>query len=256
VQQPAQQSRAEEGRQGQGQAGEGRQQEQPCTSPLPAGSTTAARCEASQACPSGGAGSQQGGPLNEDRGSTGAAPGAVWVPEGTAGQGTPAARLLRKLRWATLGPPYDWTRRAYRTDVQYQPLPQYLADLAVQLAAAAAGSAMAASQSDAAKSCRRGRTAQPDAPEGCRGGAARCGGEGAAAVGAGAERGRAGCMDSTLAGRSAAAGGNGGSIGEVGSESSVGRRPFCPDVALVNYYYEGGFPPPGTPGLSERRWTG
>lgn len=63
---------------------------------------------------------------------------ARWVrgDDATPGRGVAARKLLRKLRWATLGPPFDWTRRVYRHDVQYSPLPQYLADLAVQLARA------------------------------------------------------------------------------------------------------------------------
>ena len=103
------------------------------------------------ACSSGGApacggGCARGGSASGGACDAGAAAAAanVWGPSGGgAGPGgaqpQPAPRLLRKLRWAALGPPYDWTRRAYCWDAQYLPLPQYLADLAVQLAAAVQG---------------------------------------------------------------------------------------------------------------------
>lgn len=55
----------------------------------------------------------------------------LWV-EG--GAGPTAASLLRRLRWATLGPPYDWTQRAYLRDAPHTPLPEQLRQLAVTLA--------------------------------------------------------------------------------------------------------------------------
>lgn len=91
---------------------------------------------------------------------------------GRSGQeGTVAAKLLRKLRWATLGPPYDWTQRVYRSDLPHSPLPRYLAELAVRLAAAV---------------------------------------------------------------------GELGAAGAGGGAASAGAQPFRPDVALVNYYHQGG----------------
>jgi alkylated DNA repair protein alkB family protein 1 len=72
-----------------------------------------------------------------------AAGGGVWA---AAGGGVPAARLLRKLRWASAGPPFDWTRRQYDAHAAHAPLPPDLASLAARLAAAAAaGSAAGAS---------------------------------------------------------------------------------------------------------------
>lgn len=69
-----------------------------------------------------------------------AAPAAVsehtlW---GLSGSGPPAASLLGKLRWATLGPPYDWTHRRYLRDVPHTPLPPALRRLAAELAILAA----------------------------------------------------------------------------------------------------------------------
>jgi hypothetical protein len=50
-----------------------------------------------------------------------------------------AAHLLEKLRWTTLGPPYDWTKREYRMEApaQAQVVPQDLRSLCRRLAAAA-----------------------------------------------------------------------------------------------------------------------
>lgn len=52
------------------------------------------------------------------------------------GVGPPARQLLHKLRWATLGPQFNWTERQYDFSVQYRPLPATLASLARQMAAA------------------------------------------------------------------------------------------------------------------------
>ncbi len=57
---------------------------------------------------------------------------------GLGGSGPPAASLLGKLRWATLGPPYDWTHRRYLRDVPHTPLPPALRRLAAELASLAA----------------------------------------------------------------------------------------------------------------------
>ena len=59
----------------------------------------------------------------------------VW---GAEGSGPTAASLLRRLRWATLGPPYDWTQRLYLRNVPHMPLPAPLRQLAVALADLAA----------------------------------------------------------------------------------------------------------------------
>lgn len=54
------------------------------------------------------------------------------------GSGPSAASLLGKLRWATLGPPYDWAHRLYLRGVPHTPLPHDLRCLAVELASLAA----------------------------------------------------------------------------------------------------------------------
>lgn len=97
-----------------------------------------------------------------------AAPAAgVWGP---GGSGPTAESLLVRLRWATLGPPYDWTQRTYRQDVQHVPLPAPLHQLAASLADLAAQL-----------------------------------------------------------------------LGEGGDQQGLlaQARPYCPDAALVNFYYEG-----------------
>ncbi|QDZ19016.1 alpha-ketoglutarate-dependent dioxygenase AlkB [Chloropicon primus] len=43
---------------------------------------------------------------------------------------TPAQVLLDRLRWVSLGPQYDWTRRVYRDDVPCRGLPRRLKELA------------------------------------------------------------------------------------------------------------------------------
>ncbi|PNW82309.1 hypothetical protein CHLRE_06g278198v5 [Chlamydomonas reinhardtii] len=51
------------------------------------------------------------------------------------GPGPAAEQLLRKLRWATLGPQFDWTERQYDFTGAYRQLPPSLSDLARQMAA-------------------------------------------------------------------------------------------------------------------------
>ena len=55
-----------------------------------------------------------------------------------SGTGPAAGKLLQKLRWVTLGPPYDWTARAYDTRTEHLPLPAVLQQAAELFAAAAA----------------------------------------------------------------------------------------------------------------------
>lgn len=65
----------------------------------------------------------------------GGQPPVRWV---SGGDGPTAQHLLRKLRWASVGPVFDWTRRVYRRKDVHLPLPQYLRDVAVALAQAGA----------------------------------------------------------------------------------------------------------------------
>ncbi|KAK9805817.1 hypothetical protein WJX73_003125 [Symbiochloris irregularis] len=44
-----------------------------------------------------------------------------------------ARQLLRKLRWATLGAPYDWTARTYDHSAQQRPIPAVLHAIATRL---------------------------------------------------------------------------------------------------------------------------
>lgn len=58
-----------------------------------------------------------------------------WEP---GGAGPPAAQLLRKLRWVTLGPQFDWSTRVYDAHAPHRPLPPELRALAVTLVSAVA----------------------------------------------------------------------------------------------------------------------
>lgn len=69
--------------------------------------------------------------------------GGTWCQNG---DGPTARQLLAKLRWATLGPPYDWTRREYAATDSAPPLPEYLRDLCIRLAAAASEATAACGQ--------------------------------------------------------------------------------------------------------------
>eukprot|EP00878_Enallax_costatus_P011814 GHUV01012334.1.p1 GENE.GHUV01012334.1~~GHUV01012334.1.p1 ORF type:complete len:346 (+),score=112.94 GHUV01012334.1:645-1682(+) len=60
---------------------------------------------------------------------------SCWSPQG---KGPKAAVLLRKLRWASLGPPFNWTGRVYDHHVEHTPLPAELARIASTYAALAA----------------------------------------------------------------------------------------------------------------------
>uniref|UniRef100_A0A7R9VE33 Fe2OG dioxygenase domain-containing protein n=1 Tax=Chlamydomonas euryale TaxID=1486919 RepID=A0A7R9VE33_9CHLO len=61
--------------------------------------------------------------------------GRVWVP---GGPGPSARHLLRKLRWATLGPQFKWTARKYDLESEHRPLPAELGQIAAQVASAVA----------------------------------------------------------------------------------------------------------------------
>lgn len=63
---------------------------------------------------------------------------ATWCGDGG---GRPAAQLLRKLRWLTVGPRYDWTLRVYDFENPHHRLPGYAVALARRLIAAAESAA-------------------------------------------------------------------------------------------------------------------
>ena len=54
--------------------------------------------------------------------------------------GIPAIKLLDKLRWACLGPNFDWTNRRYLYEKAHRQLPVYLVDAAQRCANLAASS--------------------------------------------------------------------------------------------------------------------
>ncbi|BBM97761.1 alkylated DNA repair protein alkB homolog 1 [Marchantia polymorpha subsp. ruderalis] len=55
------------------------------------------------------------------------------------GKPVDAESLLRRLRWATIGMQFDWSKKAYNTSIPYEKLPQKLSELAARLAAPAMG---------------------------------------------------------------------------------------------------------------------
>ena len=50
-----------------------------------------------------------------------------------SGDGPPATDFLNNLRWASIGPVYDWTERRYKSEDDHVPLPDYLYDIAREL---------------------------------------------------------------------------------------------------------------------------
>lgn len=73
--------------------------------------------------------------VSESRGGHAEAAGSVrWV---RGGEGLSAERLLSKLRWASIGPNFDWTQRQYLHQQPQQQLPQYLIGIARRCAAVA-----------------------------------------------------------------------------------------------------------------------
>lgn len=62
---------------------------------------------------------------------------------------TSASSLLRRLRWATLGPPYDWTTRTYRTDAKaFSVVPEDIVARCETLAAFASESEFGANRAE------------------------------------------------------------------------------------------------------------
>ncbi|KAG6547394.1 hypothetical protein Mapa_010842 [Marchantia paleacea] len=57
----------------------------------------------------------------------------------SGGKPVAAESLLRRLRWATIGMQFDWSKKAYNTSIPYEKLPQKLSELAARLATPAMG---------------------------------------------------------------------------------------------------------------------
>lgn len=87
---------------------------------------------------------------------------AVWAADA---KGIKASVLLRKLRWASLGPPFNWTDRVYDRDVQYLPLPQQLKQIACHHAALAASINSRGTQSAVAEGAQQVAADQPTNPQ-------------------------------------------------------------------------------------------
>ncbi|GAB4816880.1 hypothetical protein N2152v2_003926 [Parachlorella kessleri] len=162
----------------------------------------------------------------------GSSSSSSWAPGNAEGRAPAASKLLRKLRWATLGPPYDWTLRQYCTDVPYRHLPCYLVDIATELAAAvedlvAVGEGKGSGSSDCCCSLGSRSILEGGGTNGMPG----------AAIGSlnAAETSPAAAAAAACPVAAPAKAVLGGCSGGGGRE----RRPFCPDVALINYYHEG-----------------
>lgn len=87
-------------------------------------------------------------------------PPTLWAASGDGG-GIPARQLLQKVKWATVGPRYDWTERIYDPATPYRPLPKFAAAAALRIsglvAAHPSGAGAASRTSD-------GLHGQPDDP--------------------------------------------------------------------------------------------
>lgn len=168
----------------------------------PADGTATAAPEASSSSSSSNECGEGGGSGSETAGSSAA---SIWGPDGS---GPTAERLLRKLRWATLGPPYDWTRRLYLRDVPHMPLPPQLRQLAVALAGMAEQLLLQGRDSCSTAVCN----------------ATNCPAAGAAAGRLGGEAPQQEQQQQE-------------------EEQQCGCQrlatPYSPDAALVNFYYEG-----------------
>uniref|UniRef100_A0A383WCP4 Fe2OG dioxygenase domain-containing protein n=1 Tax=Tetradesmus obliquus TaxID=3088 RepID=A0A383WCP4_TETOB len=117
------------------------QQQQHCQHPCRAGSTTApGQCAAacsgcSSCCRAGSPASSTPPTAAAQQCGRGSSSSTVWA---AGGSGPQASMLLRKLRWASLGPPYNWTLRVYEPHEPHTLLPSELVQLAEHFAALAA----------------------------------------------------------------------------------------------------------------------
>lgn len=184
------------------------------------------------------------------------------------GPGPPAARLLWRLRWSTLGPQFDWTARVYDAHAPYRPLPPELRALAVRLSSVVAALELRPAPARASSPERAGASGSESAeaayvdPEGE--GSTR---EEARAAGAADSRGRrtSSGETSTHEGRSADSQRQSssarpsaavqaredspnresmqhdaqGACHSGSRQGDTGWGAWEPDVALVNYYREG-----------------
>lgn len=91
----------------------------------------------------------------------------------TQRNGLSANQLLQKLRWSTLGQPYDWTARQYNQHAEQRPIPEYLTHIAARLAAAAVAAQLASTGMTGSVTgdaqATAGHDAQPDHARFCPG---------------------------------------------------------------------------------------
>ena len=125
-----------------------------------------------------------------------------------------AEELLRRLRWVTLGPAFDWGARAYEPRRPHTPLPPELRTLGVAFEAAARAALAAGGGGD-------GNSGGGDSSSSSNGDSSSGGGGGDGSSG--------GNGDSSSGSSNSSSGGGG----------CGGARPFAPDAALVNYYRPG-----------------
>ncbi|GFR42305.1 hypothetical protein Agub_g3205, partial [Astrephomene gubernaculifera] len=133
-------------------------------------------CAASRACSQGDACSGQACSAGGCGAASSGGGGSCSVPSfeeawSAGGAGPAAEQLMRKLRWATLGPQFDWSERQYDFTRAYRPLPGSLESIALRMARVAreaetlAGAAAAADGAAAAASANAAvfREYKPDA---------------------------------------------------------------------------------------------
>jgi hypothetical protein len=187
-----------------------------------------ATARSGQGCSSSGCGRDAAGTASRapsDSGGNATAPpsAAAWSPRGA---GPPAADLLRRLRWVTLGPAFNWAARAYEPWRPYTPLPAELRGMALAFEAAA--------RAAFAGPCADGGGGGDGGGDGSDGdGGGRSGGGGDAANG-GSGRAAPGAPPARAPAAAPAA-----AAPLPAPAAPPPRRAYAPDAALVNYYRPG-----------------
>ncbi len=162
----------------------------------------------------------------------------------SGGKGTQASQLLRKLRWACLGPRFDWTARVYDGAAEHRPLPAVLRAIAVEAAAAANEAAAAAGANQAAAVAGAAAAgaavavsaavAGVAAADMAVAGAAACPAAGSV-IGGHAVSGAAAVVTGATAPAAAFPAAHDVTV----TTATAPPKPHNPDAAIINYYYTG-----------------
>lgn len=84
----------------------------------------------------------------------------LWAASGD-GSGIPARQLLQRIKWATVGPPYDWTERIYDPATPYRPLQKFAAAAALRISGLVGDHLSGASAATHKSGSLQGRTEGP-----------------------------------------------------------------------------------------------